>query len=164
MDIANAPSKRVTEENRVSMSTPERKLEVPEREGFRRFWFLDQSIPRALAAGYEYVDSNDVTLNQHGVGNDSSLTGNQDLGSRVKLIGGTALNGQAEYLTLMEIRLDWWQKDQKVIENRNASIMAAIFKGEMIAGSEQLSKEDRELRYVNSDVKPLFQRPTRKAK
>lgn len=163
---ANEPSSRVTEANRVPMSTPQRKLEVPEREGFHRYWFLESNAPRALQAGYEFVDSKEVILNQTGVGNDSIASGNMDLGSRVRIVGGTNQSGQAEFLILMEIREDWWKKDQRVIEERNAAIMSAIFKGERIldAPGDGQTQGDKDVRYVQARVSPLFQRPTRKSK
>lgn len=163
---ANSASPRVTEDNRIPMSTPQRKLEVPEREGFHRFWFLEGNVPRALQAGYEYVDAASVNLNQLGVGSDSMSSGNQDLGTRVRIVGGTNTAGQAEYLVLMEIREEWWKKDQRVIEERNAAIMSAIFKGEKIldAPSDGQTAKDKDLRYIEARVSPLFQRPTRKSK
>jgi hypothetical protein len=59
----------------------------------------------------------------------------------------------------MQIKEEWWTEDQKVLENRNASVMSAIFKNEQIAGSEKVPPEDQGTRYVKT---ALFNRPTRK--
>ena len=150
----------VRERKRIPMSVPRRKLEVPEKPGFRRHWFLERNVPSAIQGGYDPVQSNDVSLNQHGLGTKSSISGNADLGSGVKVVGGTGEGGNAEYLVLMEIREEWWKEDHKAIEARNAAIMETIFNKERIAGSENLLPEDRSTRYVKT---ALFQRPTRKA-
>ncbi len=153
---------------RVPLSTPQRKLEVPEIPGRHPYWFLESNVPRALQGGYEFVHDKDVTLNQVDPATDTMESGNQDLGTQVKIGAGTDASGKAEYLVLMSIKEEWWQEDQKVLEARNASILSAIFKEEKIMGSDQVAPEDRDARYVKtaeiSPMKPLFQRPTRKGK
>lgn len=146
---------------RIPLSIPQRKLEVAPIPGFHLYWFRDDNVERALQAGYEFVDDKEVSLNQHGVATRKEISGNADLGSHVRVIAGTAANGSAEHLTLMKIREEWWKEDQKVLEERNASVLAAIFQDEQIMGSEQLSPEDRATRYVKT---ALFNRPTRKGK
>lgn len=146
---------------RIPMSVPQRKLEVPEIPGQHLYWFLDRNVARAIQAGYEFVDTKDVAATQFGVATHHSIQGSADLGSHVTVIGGTAESGEAEHLNLMKIKLEWWEEDQKVLEARNASIMAAIFRGEQIPGAAQPSPADQGLTYVKT---ALFNRPTRKSK
>jgi hypothetical protein len=152
-------SKETPARKRIPLSIPTRKMEVDEIPGFHLYWFLESNVPRALQGGYEFVDSDEVPLHQRGVATDSTISGNADLGSHIKLVAGIGDGGRAEYQILMKIREEWYLEDQKVIEARNAAILAAIFRKEYIAGSDKVSSEDQGLRYVKT---ALFQRPTRK--
>lgn len=146
---------------RIPMSVPQRKLEVPEIPGFHLYWFRESSVPRAIQGGYEHVYSQDLPVNQLNVANDKGISGNQDLGSHVRIVGGVAEGGGVEYAVLMKIREEWWQEDQDAISKKNAGVMEAIFNKEQIIGSEKVQGGDRDLRYVKT---ALFNRPTRKAK
>lgn len=157
------PANAVTPQRRarIPMSVPQRKLEVSEIPGYHLHWFRDDNINRAVQAGYEFVEDKEVHLNQSGVGTSKDITGNSDLGSRVRVVSGTAADGNAEHLTLMKIRNEYWEEDRKAIENRNADVMSAIFRDEQVLGSEKVSAEDRSQSYVKT---ALFNRPTRKGK
>jgi hypothetical protein len=61
----------------------------------------------------------------------------------------------------MKIRNEWYDLDRKGIEERNASVMSAIFKDEQILGSDRMSTADKGASYVS---KALFNRPVRKGK
>ena len=154
---ANAANKPVRK--RIPLSTPQRKLEVPDIEGFHLYWFLDVNVPRAIQGGYDFVNATEVVINLFSVGTNSSVSGNADLGSHVKIIAGTGSDGKPEHLNLMKIREEWWKEDQKVLEERNASIMSAIFKEDQIMGGGQQSAGDQKQQYVK---KALFNRPSRK--
>lgn len=166
-NVAQQPGLR----RRVPMSVPRRKLEVTDVPGFHLHWFIESNVRRALQAGYEFVDDKEVVVNQSGVGNSLELTGNQDLGSRVTVVGGVGADGKEERLVLMKIKEEWFREDQKLIEERNASVLSQIFRGETIFGAENDNQSDRSLRYVDEhrtsferSPKALFQRPTRKAR
>lgn len=153
---------------RIPMSVPTRKLEATDIPGYRLYWFVERNISRAIQAGYEFVDDREVTLNQHGVGTDLEISGNADLGSRVRVVAGKGQSGQGEYLTLMKIKMEFFREDQKLIADRNASVLAQIFRGEQIYTQPTESQQDIDLRYVDtgktSFQKALFQRPPRKSK
>ena len=157
---ANAATPR-PERKRIPMSVPQRKLEVADIPGYHLHWFRDDNVQRALAAGYEFVDSKEVQLNQTAVGSSKDISGNADMGSNVKVISGTAADGGVEHLTLMKIRQEWFDEDRKELEARNAAVMSAIFRDEQIPGSENVSREDQNQRYVKQ---ALFQRPVRKGR
>lgn len=156
---ANAPELPVR--RRIPMSIPTRKLEVAEIPGFHLYWFLESNVPRAIEAGYDYVDSNEVTLSQQNVATGKDISGNADLGSRVKVVGGTGEHGGAEHLVLMKIRNEWYDEDRKAIEAKNASVLSAIFRDEPIPGAEGPAGSDMSNRYVKT---PLLNRPVRKGK
>ena len=158
---ANKPGVEPGARKRIPMSIPRRKLEVQEIEGYHLHWFLDANVPLAIQGGYEVVDSKEVPLSQFNVGTDSSLSGNASLGSNVRVVAGTAENGHPHFLNLMKIKLEWWQEDQKAIENRNASVLSAIFQDEAIPGSSQPTPGDTSQRYVKT---ALLNRPVRKGR
>jgi hypothetical protein len=141
------------------MSVPQRRLEVSDIPGYHLHWFRDSNIARAIQAGYEFVEDKEVELNQGGVATSKDISGNADLGSRVRVVSGLAADGSTEYLTLMKLREEFWVEDRKQIDARNADIMSAIFRDEQILGSEKVSPEDQGTRYVKT---ALFNRPARK--
>lgn len=166
-NVAQQPGLR----RRIPMSIPMRKLEVTDIPGFHLHWFVDANIERAIQGGYEFVDDLEVQVNQHGVATSTELSGNQDLGSRVRIVGGAGRDGKGEYLTLMKIKDEWFRDDQRLLEERNASVLSQVFRGEKVLGDETDSKSDRNLRYVDAEKtsfqpspKALFNRPPRKAR
>ena len=151
---------------RIPMSVPIRKLEVPEREGWHRYWFIGNNVPRAIQGGYKHVHTHEIPINQHNPANDPSVTGSQGLGSLVEITDGLDEHGKSTTLYLMEIEMEFWLEDQKILEKRNANIMQSIFRGEQIMGTESLSPEEKSLMYVDPDKTrastPLFKRRPRK--
>jgi len=157
---SNAPETQITPatRRRIPMSTPMRKLEVPEIPGYHLHWFLDSNVPRAIQGGYEVVHDDETSINQLNIGADKLVNGSMDLGSMIRIVGGIAENGKPECLTLMKIKEEYWREDQVTLETRNAQIMAGIFKDEKIMDGE-LNPGDKSQRYVKT---ALFQRPKRK--
>lgn len=159
---ANSPAK--PERKRIPMSVPQRKLEVNPIPGYHTHWFREDNIERAIQAGYEFVDAKEVEVNQFNPGTSKDISGNADLGSRVRVVSGMGLQGP-EYLTLMKVKEEWYNQDKETLEKRNADVMSAIFKGEQILGSDKQSAEDRRQAYVKqADANlPLFNRRPRKS-
>ncbi len=144
---------------RIPMSVPMRKLEVPEIPGYHSHWIKESNIPRALQAWYEFVEFDEVPINQRGVGTDTEITGNTDLGSRVSIQAGVGADGRAERLVLMKLREDLWLEDRAKIDGRHAAMMGQIFRGEKIIGTERDNAEDQGSRYVDPDrTRALFNR------
>lgn len=127
---ANAPAKAAPERERVPMSLPLQKLAVPELPGYHLHWMLgtSQRIGQALRAGYEFVDPSEVDVINHGLADDASRSGNTDMGSRVSISAGADLgeDNQTQRLYLMKIKEEWWQEDQRKLEERNEQIAATI--------------------------------------
>ena len=153
-NVKDAPKRK-----RIPMSTPVQRLEVPEREGYHRHWFLESRVPRALQGGYDFVKADSVTLNSRSIGTNNSISGNTDLGSNVTVAGDIDENGVANGLVLMEIPEEFWLEDQKAIAERNAAVLQGIFREEKILGSEQQSPQDQKQNYVKT---ALFNRRARK--
>lgn len=147
---------------RIPMSVPMRRLEVPDMPGFHLHWFKEINVPRAQAAAYEFVEMNEVSVNQTGVATSGEISGSADLGNRVRVLGGVSELSHPEYLVLMKLREEYWNEDRAVIDQANAKRMGAIFNKEQILDSDkhQVSGDDQALRYVS---KAVMNRPARKA-
>lgn len=105
---------------RVPMTSPTRKLEVPEIPGYKMYWFRGDPgrLQRALRAGYEFVKSDEVDLFSHDLAGNLDLPGQTDMGDRVSVAAqdGADDNGQFLRLYLMKIKLGWWTQDQEHYE------------------------------------------------
>lgn len=156
---AAGQNKPAAERKRVPMSVPTRKLECPDIPGYHTHWFLEANVARALRGFYEFVDNQEVDLNQHNPANSKVISGNSSLGSHVEHISRSG-----ERLILMKIPVEYFKEDQATLAARNQSIMDAIFKQDAVLGSEQLSRADQANRYVKTaDLKrPLLNRGLRR--
>lgn len=145
------------ERKRVPMSVPVSKLAVPDMPGWHLHWFngTPDRIQRALDAGYTYVEDIEVKPNAVGLGQDSALSGNTDMGSRVSIVAGKDIggDGQPVRLVLMKIKQEWWEEDQKLVEQRN-DLVADSIKGQtsFTQGPGGTAPDSRDgQRYVSKD-------------
>lgn len=139
------------ERKRIPMSVPVQKLSVPEIPGYHLHWFngTPDRIARAQQGGYEFVDAQEVQVNSVGLGNESTQSGNTDMGSRVSIVGGTEVDpsGQPVRLILMKIKQEWRDQDMKLVDERNDSVADALMGG--LLGAEKDAGNDTNLRYVD---------------
>ena len=147
---AVAPAAR----KRIPMSTPVRKLEVPEIEGFHLHWFTGnaQRVRQAQNAGYEFVLRAEVEMNSFGLGSSTAADASTDLGSRVSIVSGSDEKGQPEELILMKIPLAWHEEDQALLAKRNDSVADALTGGS-VGQAEAADRGEQGLRYVGSRTK-----------
>lgn len=146
-----SPASRLggAERKRIPMSVPVQRLSVPDIPGYHLHWFLGtaERINRALSGGYEFVDEEETTMNDAGLGGTSTRTGNTDLGSRVSVISGQQVtNGQPVRLILMKLRQELFEEDQLLVEERNDQVVQSLFRGTQGAGGHDASH-----RYVDRD-------------
>jgi len=152
---ANAPARRVTEATRVSMSLPTLSLQVPEKDGWHRHWFISKNVARALRAGYTFVEENDVDPVNSDVAGDLSTSGSTDMGTRISKLAGGFSEGthEPERLYLMELPQEWRDKDVKSLEAVNENIASALRSGRAGAGAPGAPSEtsqDQARRYMKS--------------
>jgi hypothetical protein len=161
------PESKGNRRARVPMSVAMRKLEVPLIDGYHLHWIKESNIPRALAAYYEFVEDQEVPINQRNPGLDTQISGNTDLGARVSIAAGIGGDGKPERLYLMKLSEEYWLEDRAKIDGRNASMMGQIFRGEKILDKDEVSKDVKETRYVDMERtrerRALFSRPRAKA-
>lgn len=140
----------VTDDNRIPMSLPQLMLGVPEIPGFVMHWFADRPgrISRAQAAGYVYVDPDEVRINNFALADELTKTGNTDMGTRVSIHGGTAENGGSERLYLMKIKQEWYDKDMALREEASDRVVEVLRHG--LTGSERERITDATKRYAKN--------------
>ena len=166
-NAANAPQKRVTEATRIPMSLPQLRLEIPEIPGFHLHWFLGKNISRALRAGYQYVDAEEVNAAVTGLADDPSWNGSTDMGTRVSVIAGGTAEGtnQPERLYLMKLPQEWRDKDVAALEAVNENVAKALRGGNapaMNGGNSGETSEDVRRKYLKTG-QDLFYPKVRKA-
>ena len=158
------PMKFTEDFERIPMSVPQRKLEVPfEIPGYHLYWMrgTPERIQQAIRGGYEFVDQNEVQLNNNDLGGDAAAGGNTDMGSRVSYVAGQGdvdVTGQPVRLYLMKIRNEWYEEDRKIIAQRNDRTTEQIRSGLVGAGSSQTGEtsEDVGHRYTKQVGRGLF--------
>lgn len=151
-DIPKRPPRR-------PMSTARQRFQTPEIPGYHSHWFKEDNVPLALEAYYEFVDRNEVNMNQLNVAL-GGISSGTDLGSRVSLIADKTESGSPVRAYLMKIPLEYWNEDQKEIERRNSGIMQAIFGDEAAVDTGDGLKPIGRESYRDT---ALFNRPARKA-
>tara|TARA_R110000868_G_scaffold72639_6_gene211418 strand:+ start:119 stop:646 length:528 start_codon:yes stop_codon:yes gene_type:complete len=147
---ANRPGGTTAERKRIPMSVPVQRLQTEELPGYHLHWFLGtaERIKRATDGGYEFVDANEMKTNNLSLGGDSAASGNIDMGSQVSAIaGGLDEKGQPSRMILMKIKQEWYDEDQKLLENRNEQVASALRGGLM--GAESDRPGDTMHRYVD---------------
>lgn len=157
MEKINPANKAVpgeaAERRRIPMSVPVSKLDVAPIPGFHLHWFLGtpERIQRARDSGYEPVEAAEVTPKSTGLGSDSAVSGSTDMGSLVSVVAGseTGRDGQAVRMVLMKIRQEWYDEDQKLVEERNDAVANALTSGMIGAGQGGEQSGDAQQRYVD---------------
>lgn len=110
------------------------KLSVREQiPGYHLHVFTDSGnrIQEALDNGYEFVKPNEVG------GVDSNVVSrNGDLGEKVRYLVNprTSETDSEKYGYLMKIRQEWFEEDQRALQEKNNAIDAAIRKGKVTGG------------------------------
>lgn len=148
---------RVTERNRIPMSVPQPRLAIPAMPGFFLYWHLGKNVPRALQAGYEFVNQEEVALSHMGI---SSERESADMGTRLSTPAGADhfdAEGQPERLYLMKLRQEWRDADLRIKEKRSEETLAALRVGAI--GADQ--GQDMSNRYVGEGNRNIFKPPKR---
>lgn len=157
---ANEAEVSAIPENYIPMSAPIMRLQVPERQGYVRYWFRGDPgrLQRAQQAGYKFVHPDAVKVNNFDVGGDSKNSGNTDLGTRVSVVTGddSGPDGQPNRLYLMEIPKELYEYGQKILQQRNDSIAEELRSGLIGSDSTGESNRDKATRYAKTGVPDLF--------
>lgn len=156
---AQAANTAIARPPRRPMSTARQRFQTPEIPGWHLHWFKEDNVPLALDAYYEFVDRNEVNMNQLNIALGGASTGT-DMGSRVSLIADKTESGSPVRAYLMKVKEEYWIEDQKVIQTRNSDIMQAIFGDEAKADTGEGLKPLEKTAYRDQ---ALFNRPVRKA-
>ena len=144
---------------RIPMTSPTRKLEVPEIPGYRMYWFRGEPgrLQRAQRAGYEFVKPEEIEIYNQDLAGDLNSPGHTDLGDRVSVAAqdGAAENGQYLRLYLMKIKQEWYNADQEQYEREKIDpIVNSIGIGSIGAGEGGEQPGDVPLRYRKPNTVP----------
>lgn len=130
LNPANQPEKHREPSTRIPMSVPTLRLAVPEIPGYYCHWFLGPiRVQRALKAGYEFVESDEVSTTNFDLAGNLSDNGSTDLGSRLSVVGGTDEKGAPERLYLMKLKNEYREEDVEANIRRNEKLAQAINAG-----------------------------------
>lgn len=135
------------------MSVGQRRLEVPPIDGYHLHWFRGTSsnIARARQAGYEFVEPDEVSLNDLDLGGAGDSDKGSDLGTRVSVISGDDIgeSGQAGRLYLMKCPEDLYEYAQSLLSSQLDTTVDAL-KGGSIGSSKdgQETRVDAANRYL----------------
>jgi hypothetical protein len=157
--MANTPSKSNPAQESGELSLPpgyrpmsvgQRRLEVPEKEGWHRHWFRGNpgNIAKARQAGYRFVEKDEVTLNDFDIAGDDEGKGT-DLGTRVSVSSGDG----PERLYLMECPERLFQYAQSLHMDQVHQTAEALKGGMIGRGKEGETKDDTSKRYSEVNVK-----------
>ncbi len=155
----------VSERKRIPMTLPMQKLEVQEIPGYVLYWMrgTPSRIAQAQRAGYEFVNEDEVSLNNTSLGGDTLKSGNTDMGSRVSVVTGDEVgrDGQPVRLVLMKIKKEYWDEGQKVLLERSEKT-AAAFRSGLVGADTAGATMDFTNRYMKGRVPDLFKAKVRK--
>ena len=105
------------------------KLSVREQiPGYHLHVFTDtaQRIQEALDNGYEFVKATEVG----GVGS-NVVSNNGDLGDKIRYLVNPRSEGSEQFGYLMKIRQEWFDEDQRSLQEKNNQIDVSIRKGKI---------------------------------
>lgn len=146
------------ERQRIPMSVPVQKLEVPPIPGYYLYWIADRPgrVQQAIRAGYEFVTPDEAQLNNTDIAGDATQSGNTDLGNRVSIMGGVGEDGNGQRLYLMKLREEYHLEDQKVHEARSDKIVASLRGGQVGASQDQAGDADKRYIPKQGDNRNIF--------
>lgn len=147
------------------MSVGQRRLEVPPIEGYHLHWFrgIPSNIHRAMQAGYEFVEKDEVSLNDFDIGGDGTSDTGSDLGTRVSVISGDDVghNGQPGRLFLMKCPTELYEYAQGILGQIVDDAATALRGGNVGVGKDgQETRSDTGNRYLKEMKAPLLTRKT----
>lgn len=135
------------------MSVGQRRLEVPEIEGYHLYWFRGEPgrINRAQQAGYEFVEPDEVDLNDLDLAGDGLNGKGTDMGTRVSVISGDDVgsNGQPGRLYLMKCPNELYEYAQGLLNKQVDDTVEALRGGKVgVSKDGQETRADASNRYL----------------
>lgn len=144
------------------MSVGQRRLEVPPIDGYHMHWFRGTpgNLIRAQQAGYEFVDKEEIALNDFDIAGDGDGNKGTDLGTRVSVISGDDVgqDGQAGRLYLMKCRQELYEYAQGLLAQQVDLSVEALKGGNVGRGQGGENRTDSSKRYLKELNAPLLTR------
>lgn len=124
-----ATIEKKTRSKRASFNGTEAKLRIGNQiEGHKLHIFNDEPgrIELALSVGWEFVTPDEVGGTATNV-----VSRNTDIGDKVRFLVGTDGKGEPLYAYLMKIQLEFYEEDQKTLQERIDVVDTAIRGGKL---------------------------------
>lgn len=161
-----ANSRVVTAENRVPMSLPLQKLDMPKIPGFHTHWMRSDPsrILQATRAGYTFVTQEDLdeigaVVHNFDTAGDASASGNSDMGSRISVLSGNEqdANGRPVRLVLMKLPQAWRDADMKAQAEKADATVNALRSEQGVSQEEAAKRQhDTSNRYRGEANRTIF--------
>lgn len=157
---------------RIPMTSPMRRMEVPELPGFWLQWIraTPERMQQANRAFFEHVYEGELDINNRDIGGDAKTSGNTDMGTIVSCGDGSGELGpdrQPIRMVLMKQRKEYHDEDVAINQKRNDSVVDSLtvnFRQGTIGAADAKgpgeTQDDVSKRYVGnqSKIPKLFQR------
>lgn len=152
---------RITDSNRIPMSSGQQKLSVPDIPGYHLHWMrgTPDRLQAALQGGYEFVDQSETRQTNLLLGGDATQSGNTDMGTRVSVIAGEEVgsDNQPVRLYLMKLKQEWHEQDMQSQEGKSERLRKTLLSGGMGQGKHE-GDGDADSRYVGAQTsRNMFQ-------
>ena len=148
-----------SDRERIPMTLPTQKLQVPEIPGYFLYWFRGEPgrLSRAMRAGYEFVGYDEVELNNFDLAGDLTGPGQTDMGNRVSVPAQDGASEDGQYLRLYLMKLKQELRDSDVMQYEEKMIdpfVGALKAGMVGAGESGERPGDVALRYRKASKLP----------
>lgn len=138
---------------RLSLNAPQLNLSVPAIEGYHLHWFLETNVPLAIRGWYEFVSPGEVSIPDKNIGGRPSAASEDLGGNRVTQINkGPGADGRPIQFVLMKIRQEYYFDEQRILAERNYSILQQIFRAKMPIKAPDEKASDFNMRYTREAV------------
>lgn len=137
--LAEVARIREARNKRGTWGIPGQRLALPQRPGYKRYWFIDKPgrIELAKANGWAHIEDKQ--------------------GAPKKIVTGSGRDGGAEYSYAMELPLEFWEEDQARVHQQAQERVGAIKKRPFRSASGQSDKSDQGKYYSPDEDKPVLQ-------
>jgi len=164
---ANTPGSFEVPKDFIPMSAATLRLDTPVIPGYHLHWFRGDAgrINRAQRAGYQFVDQDEVDINNFDLGGDAKTSGNTDLGSRISITSGDEVDraGQPTRMYLMKCSNHLYELGQKDLIGQNESLADVLRSGRVGLNANGEAIQDVNARYTKGKPSDLFTRKSWRA-
>jgi hypothetical protein len=146
---------------RIPMSVPRAKMATPEIPGYHSHWINDYAgrVMQAQAAGYSFVNQDEVLISMPGLANDILGTGT-DLGTRVSIVVGKNEDGSPLRAYLMKLGDEFYKEDLLAGQERVNQVHDAMQQAKLRPSGVTMTEGDLRNQYAAGHIKSITKSST----